>query len=204
VSLVEIATLPERVARLQSALDRVGVPLDVRQGGELSPPDVYRVGGDELEAIAHGPHGRRWLLLEAPLTTAPPGLYPAAKSLRARGYDVLVGHPERSPAFSLEELGEHVRRGSVLQLNASSLVGVHGLRPQRVAIEVARSGLPFVLASDAHSPDRPPLLSAGARVLADVGIAPEVIHSAVDTGPGRLLSDGLAALASPDSAARAA
>lgn len=195
VSTVRIATLPERVDRLASALRRAGIPLEVLQGGELSPGDVAEADEAELEAIAQGPPESRWLLLEAPLTFASPGLSAAAEELRERGYDVLIGHPERSPTFSLDELRRHVRRGSVVQINASSLAGRHGARARHFGLEVVTSGLPFVLASDAHSPERPPLLSEGARELSAAGLDPGEISSAVDTGPARLLEAGLGALA---------
>jgi protein-tyrosine phosphatase len=195
VSLVEIPTLPGRIDRLTRALRQAEIPLEVLPGGELSPGDVDRVSANDLEAIAQGPPDARWLLLEAPLTFAAPALSAAAQSLRARGYDVLIGHPERSPMFSLDELREHVRRGSVIQVNASSLAGRHGGRARELGLEVVTSGLPFVLASDAHSADRPPLLSEGARVLAAAGLDPRTIRTAVDTGAGELLEDGLGTLA---------
>jgi protein-tyrosine phosphatase len=191
VSMVDFATLPRRVARLREALRAADVPLDVLQGGELSPSDVHRIDRHELEAIAQGPAGRRWLLLEAPLLAGSPGLSVAAAELRARGYDVLIGHPERSPAYSIGELSRQVARGSIVQINASSLNGSHGATARRLGLEIAQSGLPFVLASDAHSPERPPLLSEGARVLAEAGIDRDTIRLAVDIGPSRVLERGL-------------
>lgn len=191
VSMVRIAELPHRLERLRDVLADAGLGLAVRQGGELSPNDAYEIREDELESIAQGPPGRRWLLLEAPLSLGRTSLSAAAQELRARGYGVLVAHPERSPMQTIEELREHVRLGSILQVNASSLAGAHGARAERVAFEIVQSGLPFVVASDAHGPERPPLLGEAARVLGAAGLDAEAIRAAVDTGPGRLLTDGL-------------
>jgi protein-tyrosine phosphatase len=191
VSHVAIEELPARVAALRDALDAASVELDVRPGGELSPDDVFDLSHDQLDAIAHGPSGRRWVLLEAPLVLSRSSLATAAGAVRARGFGVLVAHPERSTAVSIDELREHVRNGSIIQINASSLAGGHGARPQRRAVELAQSGLPFVLASDAHSAARPPLLTEAAGVLHGAGVDAAVIADAVDTEPARLLRHGL-------------
>jgi protein-tyrosine phosphatase len=204
VSMVDISELPERVARLGVQLRDAGIPLDVRQGGELSPRDVYRMSRHELDAVAQGPAGRRWLLLEAPLSANHPPLAEAAQELRRLGYGVLIAHPERSTRCSMGELIEHVERGSVIQINASSLAAVHGSRARRAGIEIARAGLPFVLASDAHSTDRPPMLGVGAKVLLSAGVDSDTVRVAVETGPEQLLRSGLSSLTSPGSTAVAA
>jgi protein-tyrosine phosphatase len=194
VSKVRIGELPERVEQLQSVLTDAGVELAVRQGGELSPDDVFAIKPRELDAIAQGPPGKRWVLLEAPLLFPSASLSDAAAEVRARGFDVLIGHPERSASVSLDELHDHVAAGSIIQINASSLMGGHGARAEHKAVELARSGLPFVLASDAHTPSRPPLLTEAASALAAAGIEAEVIHEVAETGPARLLREGLPAV----------
>ena len=84
-------------------------------------------------------------------------------------------------------------RGAVLQLNASSLTGGHGAEARRIAISLARSGMPFLLASDAHSPARAPQLTPAAAALATAGIDESTIRMAVDVLPGAVLSGGSAA-----------
>jgi protein-tyrosine phosphatase len=188
---VELNQLAQRVQRLQGILAGARVPLEVIGGGELSPDDVGALSRDELELIAHGPPGRRWVLLEAPLEPCRPGLAAAAADLRERGFAVLIGHPERSPGLTLEQLRRQVQAGAVLQVNASSLAGVHGSRVARNARELVQTELPFVLASDAHSHSRPPLLGRGVRALLAAGVAPPTIEFAAESGPARLLAEGL-------------
>ena len=77
------------------------------------------------------------------------------------------------------------------QINASSLIGRHGTRAEQSGLALARSGTPFVLASDAHSASRPPMLQAGALALARAGVEPAAVRFAVEEGPGVLLSAGL-------------
>jgi protein-tyrosine phosphatase len=140
--------------------------------------------------IAQGPKDARWLLLEAPLWRDPGGLRRAADELRARDFALVIGHPERSSGITIEDLREHVGAGSTLQLNASSLAGLHGPAPAGAAVTIAQSGLPFILASDAHSAARPPLLSRGAETLRAAGVPTDAIRLAVDTGPSDLFESG--------------
>jgi protein-tyrosine phosphatase len=191
VRLVRVSQLAERVRRLRELLSAGAVPLEVCCGGELSPDDVGFLSQADLEQLAHGPTSRRWLLLEAPLGPCRPDLSTACAMLRERGYETLIGHPERSPHTTLDELRHQVGQGAFLQLNASSLLGRHGPQASSRGWELAESGLPFVLASDAHSLSRPPLLSEAARRLESAGFAAETVHFAAHSGPARLLSEGL-------------
>ena len=52
---------------VQDALDAAAVPLEVRAGAELAQDDVAQLSDRQLDAFAHGPAGRRWVLIEAPL-----------------------------------------------------------------------------------------------------------------------------------------
>jgi tyrosine-protein phosphatase YwqE len=72
----------------------------------------------------------------------------ACAELRDRGFDVLVGHPERSPAVTREQLEGLVDAGALLQLNASSVLGRHGSRATQRALELAHSGLRDGLPAD--------------------------------------------------------
>lgn len=192
VRLADVEALTAQTERLQALLREAGVGLEVLVGGELAPNDVRSLEQAQLERLAHGPPDGRWLLLEAPLFSGTRSLDSAADELRDRGFGVLIGHPERSPWTPDSVIREQVARGAVLQLNASSLTGCHGGEARRRGIAVARSGLPFLLASDAHSPARPPQLSPAATTLLAVGIDESTVNAAVDVFPEAVLSDGLA------------
>jgi protein-tyrosine phosphatase len=193
--MIDVAELPDRVRRLRSALAAAGIDLEIRGGAELSWDHVARFDARELEAVAQGPPGRRWILLEAPL----PGVgeladfEPAAQELRDRGYGLLVGHPERSRA--VREAPDAVDRllaaGDRIQVNASSLVGYHGAGACEAGLELLRSGRAEVIASDAHQPvARGPVLGPAIEVLREHGVAdPERFVSAE---PRALLERGIA------------
>ena len=193
---LRLSELPSRVDRLRETLAAADLPLDVLPGGEISPRDAPGMRPDELALIAQGPPEARWLLLEVPLWPGDRSFVPAAQTLRDQGFGLLIGHPERGPGIGMDVLAEQVRHGAILQINASSLAGVHGSAPEQRALAIIEAGLPFVIASDAHSVDRPPLLSDAAQRLSAVGVEPAVIEAAIDIGPEHLLEVGLPAGAS--------
>lgn len=190
---VQVAELPERVAELQGALRREGVPIQLRCGGELAYDDLGALEQEELETIALGPAGRRWLLLEAPFRGQADDVHGAADELRSRGFGVVVAHPERSAAF-LPPGGEgalrtELAKGSRLQVNAGSLLGWYGADVEDRARRLLARGLVHAIASDAHSLARPPCLSdAFARTAAK---SEALARRLIDEAPSRLLADGL-------------
>ncbi len=64
--VTEPAEVRERTAELTEHLRRSRIALEVLPGGELAHQMVARLDTPALQAIAQGPPGRRWLLLEAP------------------------------------------------------------------------------------------------------------------------------------------
>jgi protein-tyrosine phosphatase len=183
---IEIASVPERVAALQVELDRADVPLTVLPGVEVAQDDELTAG--ELEIAAQGPPGARWVLLEAPLFLDAPGLLDAAAEITARGYGLLIGHPERSRALMTSgRLDELLETGAKLQINGSSLIGRHGERVREWAIGLAANGRADVVASDAHRPTRGPVLTEAVRTLIEAGVTPEEAERMVSATPRALL-----------------
>ena len=73
--------------------------------------------------------------------------------LRARGYRVLLAHPERSRTFQHDHrrLATLVEGGTLLQVTALSLANSdRRSRSRRLALDLVRHGLAHVIASDAH------------------------------------------------------
>lgn len=127
--LTDVSDLPDRVRELEERLAHEGIGLAVRRGAELGHEMVGRLSQGELESIAHGPPGGRWLLVETPFVGFGGEFTAATDELRDRGFAVVVAHPERArdlAGTATAALRHEVERGSVLQLNAWSLVGRHG------------------------------------------------------------------------------
>jgi protein-tyrosine phosphatase len=187
------STLPERVREVAAKLLARRIRIDIRCGGELAQEMVPRLTQRELETISHGPAGRKWLLLEAPLDGIDSAYTAAADELRERGFAVVVAHPERALRWSdvgWETLEHELDVGSVVQINAWSVAGLYGEMVRATALWLLRTAPQAVIASDAHGGARMPALGLALESLAAARVPdPERLLSSVPLG---LLEHGLA------------
>ena len=192
---IDIGELDERASELRGALAEEGLPIELLAGGEAAAGDVLRLNHEQLEMVAHGPTGARWVLLESPHDDTAAEFAEAADELRARGFGVVVAHPERSAALGHGD-GHVIRRelalGSWLQLNGMSVLGRHGERARRAAIRLLADEQRAVLSSDAHNAARPPCLSEAIRRARSDGVPAHRLQIAGDLGPRVLLNAGVA------------
>ena len=138
-----LESVPARVETVRAALRRAGVPLEVLPGAELAHDDLPWMDDRRLEAIAQGPPGRRWVLIEAPLFDGDAAAFlEGTAEVRARGFGTLIGHPERCRPLMLDDgaIEGELRAGARLQVNASSLLARHGARARAGAVELVRAG----------------------------------------------------------------
>jgi protein-tyrosine phosphatase len=191
--VTDVTELPDRVAEFQLELARERIPLQLRVGGELAHGMVDRLSQYELELIAQGPPGARWILLEAPFPGFGPAFHDAADELRERGFGVVIGHPERSARLGedLASLRHEVLYGSVLQLNVWTIAGRHGEEARDIALRLVGEGLASVVASDAHADWRRPLIGRAVNDLLRAGVDHMSVRALTATGPRRLLEAGL-------------
>jgi protein-tyrosine phosphatase len=186
--------LPGLVAEVRAALAAEGVPLTVLCGGEVGHTMVERLGQGELELLAQGPAGRRWVLIEAPFEGYGDDFHAATDEVRARGFAVVIAHPERSADAILDDargLRRELRAGARAQLNAQSVTGDHGFEARRAGIALAEQGLISVVASDAHGPTRPPALLAAELQLGVSPVGHQVAADLTYDAPRDLLTNGV-------------
>jgi protein-tyrosine phosphatase len=189
----DVHELPFRVRELNARLRLEGIPLDVVQGAEVGPGMVGKLDARGLDQVASGPPDARWVLLEPPFTSLA-GALDAAAELRARGYAVVLAHPERSAGVltsGCRLLREELAAGTLAQVSVSSLLGHHGSEAQVAARHLIEMRLAHFLASDAHSERRPPLLGAGMDALLASGRTFAEARRLVETGPRDLLANGV-------------
>jgi protein-tyrosine phosphatase len=190
----DVPSLPDRLHEVRRALRAEGIALELLCGGELGHDMVGRLSQSELEAIAQGPPGARWLLVETPFEGVSEAFHAATDELRDRGFSVVMAHPERSADAALDDaqgLRRELRLGAVAQINAQSLDGRHGEDAERAGHSLLAEGLPAVIASDAHGPTRPPALNTAAAVLRRRGTPPGLARQLTGSGPRALLERGL-------------
>jgi protein-tyrosine phosphatase len=189
-----VEELPERVREVEERLAAAGIEITILRGGELGHDMVGRLGQSELELIAQGPPGGRWLLVETPFAGLDEGFSDATDELRDRGFGVVVAHPERAAdrdGSRWRALRHELAQGSVLQVNAWSLDGRHGLEAQSVARRMVREGRAQIIASDAHGGARQPALLLGRDAAALAEVSRRDADCLIRTNPRRLLERGL-------------
>jgi protein-tyrosine phosphatase len=194
IGLTDAVEIDDRVGELRAHLAAARIPLEVRCGGELGHAMAFRLRHWELDLLAQGPPGARWLLVEIPFDGIGEDFHAATAELRARGFGVLVAHPERSADAALDGaagLRSELAAGSRAQVNALSFTGGYGADARRAAWELLAEGLVAVVASDAHGPTRPPALRPALEALVDGGLAPATAVALVGSGPRDLLAQGL-------------
>jgi protein-tyrosine phosphatase len=198
--VTDVGQLRDLVRELKAALAHSRVPLSVVQGAELGHDMVGRLRQEDLAAIAQGPPGRRWLLVETPFSGLDAEFNAAADELRDRGFGVVLAHPERSRGLLSRDraaLAHELAAGSALQLNAFSLLGDYGRTARANAFRLIELELATAVASDAHGPARPPALTMASKSLLAQGIAPGVAQALVHTGPRRLMARGIDPVPAP-------
>ncbi|MEA2459095.1 MAG: protein-tyrosine phosphatase [Thermoleophilaceae bacterium] len=192
--ITDVSDLPDRVRELEDRLARDGIELHVRRGAELGHDMVGRLSQPELDSIAHGPPGSRWLLVETPFLGLGDEFTAATDELRDRGFAVVVAHPERardSVVATAATLRHELDRGSLLQVNAWSLVGRHGPEAYERAHSLLRTGKVGLIASDAHGGRRQPALTLAVAAAGQAGLSSHDVRRMVGSTPHQLLERGL-------------
>ncbi|HEX5782760.1 MAG TPA: CpsB/CapC family capsule biosynthesis tyrosine phosphatase, partial [Solirubrobacteraceae bacterium] len=94
LSPADLAAAREALAR---RIAEAGIELELLAGGEVAPERLADLDDDDLRHLTLG--GGPYVLLECPLSPGGGGLDVMVADLRRRGFGVLLGHPERSPAL---------------------------------------------------------------------------------------------------------
>jgi protein-tyrosine phosphatase len=150
------------VREVNDALAAEGIALVVSPGAEIAVSELGGLDDDALAGYALG--GSKTLLLESPYVDGVPLFDEILFGIQARGFRILLAHPERSPMFfgRPEALQRITERGVLCSITAGSMRGRFGRRVMRSALELIRRGLVHNVSSDSHDlAKRPPGLALG-------------------------------------------
>ena len=181
-------TTPEEIEAAVAALDS---PVELLAGAEVTHEMALQLPDETLRRLTLGDSS--CLLLEAPLEPVVGADFErCVDELLARGYRVLLAHPERAPGFRDDpgRLRALVERGALCSVTAASLSGDFGAAARWFGLELVRDGLVHSIDSDAHHATlRPPGLRNGLAAASFELPGLEVGWFAREL-PAALLSDG--------------
>ena len=147
-----IDRIKTRVASLNQTIKEVGLELEIVTGMEIAIdpqiPDLL----DDSRLLTLG--NSSCLLIEPSFQQLPPGWEQVIFSILAKGYSILLAHPERclQLAASPDLIDRLIGSGVYLQVNWGSLLGQYGRVVARNAWSMAESGQIHCLATDSHHP----------------------------------------------------
>ena len=153
---------------LRTRLQEAGIPLEITYGADIQlvPEMVHGLRSGRMPTL----HGTRYFLFEPPHHMVPVGISRLLFDLLAAGYQPVITHPERLTWLDDEHYGWFVdaaRAGAWIQLTAGAVTGRFGRHPKYWSEKFLDDGLVHLLATDAHEPERRPLLLAEGRAAAE-------------------------------------
>lgn len=174
----------DRVARLNEALQKNGIPLEILPGAEVSAMlntsilRNYTINGSD------------YVLLEFPHTHLPQNAGQLVFDALLAGLTPIIPHPERNPSVVRrpELLFDLVEAGALVQITAESLTEGFGPEARACAEYLLKKKVVHLLATDAHSPSwRCPILSQGVHAAAKI-VGESAARHLVTTNPAAVIA----------------
>jgi protein-tyrosine phosphatase len=133
-------------------------------------------------------NGGVFVLCEFPSLQLPPNAQFGIENVVRRGWQPIVAHPERYRNLDAQLTGLARLRdaGALFQLNAGSLLGMHGAVPERVARQLLGLGWIDYVSSDHHARGAP-MTARALEVLREHGGEAQAARLSVEN-PQRMLS----------------
>ncbi len=158
----------DRIAELERALAREGIPLKLGRGSD------FHLTYDNIQLAQQEParfsiNGLGYLMVELPDFGLPQGLTETFYEMQLAGLLPVLTHPERNPTLQEDpaRMEDWLRGGLLLQVTAGSVLGHMGRKPKRMALELLEKRWVHFLATDAHNTtSRPPRMQAASDEVA--------------------------------------
>jgi protein-tyrosine phosphatase len=145
-------TILEKVEELNGELKERSIDLTILPGQEIfitpGVPDLYDEG--KLLTLCDG---NKYMLVELPLMSIPLYALDVIHSLKLRGLNVILAHPERNIEIARDpgRLREFIKIGALVQVNSLSLLGILGRNAKHTAEKIINSGMAHFIATDCHT-----------------------------------------------------
>ena len=148
----------EAVAGLYRELSQRNIHLKILPGQEihLSANILEELEKDPLTLANSG----KYLLIELPNSYIPANTLDVIYKIQLKGYTPIIVHPERNKILRKNKqlLYEYVCKGVLIQITASSLLGLNGRSFRKYTKELIKHNLVHFISSDAHHYIKRPFL----------------------------------------------
>ncbi len=140
--------------KLQKKVNEENLPINLYLGSELYFT-TYVVNAPEIPYFTYEDK-KKYALIEFSLNWHPEGYKEVFYELIQDGITPVLAHPERYSYFwdIIDDIIDLIKMGTIIQINAGSLLGYHGTQARFLSEMLLREGLAHVIASDAHRPSR--------------------------------------------------
>ncbi len=148
-----IDRIKTRVTELNQTITDEGLELEIVSGMEiaLDPQIPDMLDDDRLLPLGNS----ACLLIEPSFQQLPPGWEQVIFAILAKGYSILLAHPERCAQLAANSglIDKLIESGVYLQVNWGSFLGKYGRAVARKARLMAGNGQIHCLATDSHHPE---------------------------------------------------
>lgn len=148
----QVETIKRAAHALKESIDLCDISIEVMPGMEIAMAPGLAACLTRSEVIPVSDSGK-YVLVELPFQTIPSYAEEEIFSMAAHGYIPIIAHPERNAEVIRNPniLIPFIAAGALAHVNAGSLMGREGQRPQQTAEILLRHGLAHIIASDGHS-----------------------------------------------------
>lgn len=148
-----IERISTRIADLNLIIADEGLALEIVPGMEIAIDPQLPELLDEGRLLPLG--NASCLLIEPSFQQFPPGWKQIIFEIMARGYSILIAHPERCVQLAANSglIDQLIESGVYLQVSWGSFLGQYGRKAARTAQILAGNGLIHCLATDSHHPE---------------------------------------------------
>lgn len=146
--------IPNKPSELKEKFEKVkatyagGIELHLAAEHMMDGPFLKRLEDDDVLPI--GKDGTR-LLVETSYYTPPMNMGHVIDSIKRKGYEPILAHPERYQYMDKNDYKRWKQQGVLLQLNVPSLVGAYGPDVLYKAEWLLKNGMYDFCGSDTHS-----------------------------------------------------